>query len=225
MRDALTHSRATLPRAPEVELEVVDERRVGEGGFLSVRRVELVAVSGGKRSQPFRYDMLDRRALDAAVMVAHHVEAGRVHVWLRSGIRPPIALRSHEPTGRGVLWEVAAGLIEPGETPARAAARELAEELGFTVAEAELDRLGGFSLPCPAAMGEVHHYFHVRVDPAAREEPQGDGSPLESDAAVICVPLEEALDACRRGDITDAKTELALRRLDEVLGARATSPG
>jgi len=225
MRGALTPTRATLPATPEVQLDVIDERRVGEGGFLSLRRVELAAVTGGARSQPFRYDMVDRRAIDAAVMVAHHVEGGLVHVWLRSGVRPPLALRPRDAVLGGVLWEVAAGLIEPDETPAAAAAREIGEELGFAVTEADMVRLGGPTAPCPAVMGEVHHYFHVRVDPAAREEPAGDGSPLEHDAAIVCVPLEEALDACRRGDITDAKTELALRRLEEVLGARATSPG
>jgi hypothetical protein len=34
---------------------------------------------------------------------------------------------------------------------------------------------------------------------------------------VVAVPLDEALAAARRGELRDEKTELALRRLAEVL--------
>jgi ADP-ribose pyrophosphatase len=210
----------TLPALPKVELEIVSEQRVGDGGFLTIRRLELVARRGEVRSTPFTYDTLDRRAMDACVMVAHHVDAeGRVCVWLRSAVRPPLATRPLEPKHSGLMWETPAGLVEPGESPVAAAARELAEELGFDVDEGELSALGAPSAPAPGFIGELHHYFHVRVDPTKRREPAGDGSPLESDARVESVRLDDALEACRRGLVQDAKTELALRRLaDEGLG-------
>ena len=208
-----------LPDLPSVELEVVRDRTSEPGPrFLDVRRYDLVTVSAGKKSAVFTYDVLDRRALDACIMVAHHEVGGRVHVWMRSAIRPPVALRPIEPRSDGLLWEVPAGLIEPGESPHAAAARELDEELGFRVEK--LETLGGWSVPAPGFIGELHHYFHVRVDPSTRTEPVGDGSPLE-DAAVICaIPLDEALAACREGLVRDAKTELALRRLADVIGEK-----
>lgn len=210
----MTVPRATLPEAPKVELETIRETRIGEGGFLSVRRVELVALRGGARSPQFTYDIIDRHALDACVMAAHHVHEGRVWVWLRSSMRPPVGLRSQE---TAVLWELPAGLIEPGENARAAAARELAEELGFAVAESALVELGPTGFPAPGCIGEIHHFFHVEIDPATRSEPDGDGSPVEAGAQVIAIPLEEALAACRRGELRDEKTELALRRLAEVL--------
>lgn len=162
------------------------------------------------------YDVLDRRALDACVIVAHHRAAdGRTHVWVRSCVRPPVALRTIEPKSSGVLWELPAGLVEPGEEAVDAAARELAEELGFVVARTALAPLGGWSLPAPGFIGEVHHFFHVEVDPAKRADPGGDGSPLEEEAVIVDLPLEEALAACRDGLVRDAKTELALRRFAE----------
>ena len=216
----MTVPRATLPEPPTVELETVSEARFGEGGFLSLRRMQIVAVRGPERSATFAYDLIDRRSLDASVMVAHHVIEGRVWVWLRTSLRPPLALRPDAAALGPVLWEVPAGLIEPGETPRAAAARELAEELGFAVGEDAMLELGPLSTPAPAFIGEFHHYFHVEVDPATRQEPEGDGSPVEAAAIVVSIPLDEALAACRRGDIRDAKTELSLRRLAELLTTR-----
>ena len=209
--------RSKLEPPPKVELETVRETRVGEGGFLAIRRTELVVIQDGTRSQSFPYDLVDRRALDAAVMAVHHAEQGRVWVWLRSAVRPPIGLRRGEAVTSCVLWELPAGLIEPGESPRAAAAREIAEELGFDVEASALAELGPPAFPAPGLIGEVHHFFHIEVDPRARKEPQGDGSPVEAGAEIIALPLDEALAAFRRGDLRDEKTELALRRLAEVL--------
>ena len=175
-------------------------------------------VDAAGRSRPFRYDMVTRRALDASIMVAHHEgESGEPCVYLRSAVRPPIAFRREEPKVAAVLWEVPAGLIEPGEAPDVAAARELEEELGFTVRPDEMQPLGPNTFPAPGFVGDIHFFFHVRVDPKTRNEPRGDGSPLEEAARIISVPLARALDACKAGEIADAKTELALRRLAEII--------
>ena len=77
--------------------------------------------------------------------------------------------------------------------------------------------LGPPSHPAPAIIGEAHHYFHVEVDPTTRTEPDGDGSPVEAGAVIVSLPLDDALAACRRGEIRDEKTELALRRLADVI--------
>jgi ADP-ribose pyrophosphatase len=207
-----------LPQLPKLDLDVVADRTIqSDRGFLNVRRVDLVVKrEDGTRSAPFPYDVLDRKAIDAAVMLAHHMQDGRVHVYLRSAVRPPLSLRP-EGAVPATLWEAPAGLIEPGERPAAAAAREVEEELGFAVREEDMVPLGPHAYPAPGFIGELHFYFHVRVDPAARREPGGDGSPLEEGARIESVPLELALEACRRGEIPDSKTELALRRLIEVL--------
>jgi ADP-ribose pyrophosphatase len=119
------------------------------------------------------------------------------------------------------LWELPAGLVELDEQTnlegvARSAQRELMEEVGFDV---ELDRfqpLGPSTFPAPGFIAERHFFYAVRVDPVRRGEPSLDGSPLERGGIVIDVPLEEALAMCRRGEIEDEKTELGLRRLEEL---------
>ena len=216
-----TRPEPRLPELPALALEIVRERAAHRDGFLHLRRLDLVVVhEDGTRSATFPYDVLDRRALDACVIVPHHRGSdGTPHVWMRSCIRPPVALRADPPRSSGVLWEVPAGLVEPGEAPVETAARELAEELGFTVPTSALAPLGEWTTPAPGFVGEVHHFFHVEVDPSTRRDPGGDGTPLEDAAVIFALPLGEALTACARGLIRDAKTELALRRLEDTLRA------
>jgi ADP-ribose pyrophosphatase len=209
------------PNPPRVIVRVARDRTEGSlatGGFLNVRRLELVARTGeGADSSPFRYDVATRASLDAVVMAAHFLADGIRHVFLRSAVRPALALRPIPPPHDGTLWEVPAGLIENLESPADAAARELAEELGFDVDPAALVALGPSAFPAPGIIAETHYFFHVEVDPSLRRAPSGDGSVLERDALVVDVPLADALQHCRTGVIRDAKTELALRRLMEAL--------
>jgi ADP-ribose pyrophosphatase len=187
------------------------------GGFLDVRRLELVArYPDGTESAPFPYDIADRAALDAVIIAACYVEAGVRHVFLRSAVRPPCGLRPLPPHHDGSLWELPAGLVEQGEAPAEAATRELGEELGFDAPASRLRPLGEWTFPAPGMIGERHLYFVVDVDPATRSVPTEDGSALERGAAIVAVPVADALEHCRQGVIRDAKTELALRRLLEV---------
>jgi ADP-ribose diphosphatase len=208
-----------LPPPPAISVAVAREEEApsARGGFVDLRRLELVVrFPSGEASAPFAYDVATRAALDAVVMAAHFTRAGVRHVFLRSAVRPPLALRSVPPVVPPCIWELPAGLVDPGETAREAAARELEEELGFTVASADLRDLGHPTAPTPGLIGELHIYFHVEVDPARRVPPTEDGSALERGASICALPVEAALEHCRRGAILDGKTELALRRLAEL---------
>jgi ADP-ribose pyrophosphatase len=213
-----------LPRLPSITLEAqadcsptVTSRPGAPGPFLSIARTELVArYPDGTASEPFVYDMIQRRAYDAVVIVAHYVTAGARRVFLRSCLRPPVALRPLPPAHDGAVWELPAGLIEPGESPTDAAVRELDEELGFSMQAQAFKPLGPLSLPASGLIGEHHYFMHVEVDPTARHTPLEDGSALERHASIIELPLADALEHCRAGSLPDAKTELGLRRLAEL---------
>jgi ADP-ribose pyrophosphatase len=199
-------------------LDVVEDKGVSERGFLWIRRPRLVArYPNGRSSEPFVYDIVDRRALDAVVMCVHfRAPGGERHVFFRSAVRPPLALRAIPPAHDGSLWELPAGLVDPGETPVQAAAREIEEELGFRVEPAALRELGGWTFPAPGMIAEQHFFFHVEIDPSERRAPSEDGSALEREAHVEAIALSAALACCAEGSIRDAKTELALRRLAEI---------
>ncbi len=222
----------TLPKPPAIRLTVVEERDSDMSGFVNVRRLGLRATyPDGSESKTFPYDVVTRRALDAVVICAVYTENERDFVYLRSAVRPPLALRPAE-LGEGAvdaavpggsLWELPAGLVEPGETPEDAAVRETEEELGFRIEVKDVARLGRSLAPAPALIGEYHHFVICRVRKAERHEPTLDGSPLEHGGQVIVLPVDIALARARAGEIVDEKTELGLRRLadklDRALGA------
>jgi ADP-ribose pyrophosphatase len=203
-----------------VTLSIVGDRSStakATGGFLDLRRLDLVArYPSGAVSKPFSYDIATRAGLDAVIVVAHYKGSDGVRwVYLRSCARPPVALRTVAPFASGNTWEVPAGIIE-GEDPRAAAARELLEEVGFEIDDGSLAELGPYSWPAPGVIGERHVYFHVEVDPSQRRTPSEDGSELEREGEVIALRLDAALEHARSGELRDAKTELALRRLAEL---------
>jgi ADP-ribose pyrophosphatase len=212
---------------PELSLELVEDLSPPGTGFLRlVRRRYRALYPDGTRSDPFVYDAVDRAAIDAVVIAAHFVDArGQRRVFLRSAMRPPLTLRDRavsplpDEACDGALWELPAGLVEPyersAEGVARAAQRELHEELGFAVPLESLHALGPSTFPAPGFVAERHFFFEVAVSPSERGEPSLDGSALERFGVVADVSLPEALAMCRAGEIEDSKTELTLRRLAE----------
>lgn len=200
-----------LPRISGPALQAELAAPVDRSGFLRLERVR-VRIDGG---EPFVYDVVTRDAIDAVVMAAHFERGGTRHVMMCSCIRVPLFWRDQEASS-ATLWELPAGLVEVGESPAAAAARELHEEIGVRVDVAKLAPLGPPMYPAPGMIAEVHSFFHVEIDPSAREAPVGDSSALERESQVAAIPLAEALALCASGGIRDSKTELALRRLREI---------
>lgn len=218
------------PPLPNIRLEVIEDLSPkGASGFLRLLRRRFRAhYPDGSASEPFEYDEVDRRAIDAAVMLAHYEDArGVPYVYLRSSVRPPVAMRDkarsplRDEQDHGGLWELPAGLVEPGEqTPegvVGTAQRELLEELGFEVERSRLVQLGPSVFPTAGICAERHFYFHVAVDPNQRRAPELDGSPLERFGEVIDVPLASALAWCTDGSIEDGKTEIGLRRFADIV--------
>ncbi len=221
----MSHQDPPRLNVPHIQLEVVEDvSPPGQTGFLRLVRRRLRAhYPDGTASRVFVYDEVDRDAIDAAVIAAHFQRGGEAWVYLRSCVRPPVALRDpkrspvEETEHRPGLWELPAGLVEAHEQspdgPRRCAQRELYEELGFEAELSMLRELGPSMFPAPGFVAERHFYFEVEVDPSLRREPKLDGSALEHFGRVWDLPLAQALRLCEQGFIQDAKTELALRRL------------
>ncbi len=130
-----------------------------------------------------------------------------------------VLVRQYRKALEDTLLEIPAGTLEPGETPAQCAQRELAEEAGLRAAS--LVPLAAF-VPSPGLLTETISIFlarglgsHAVPRPVEEEELRVERVPLARIPALI--------DA---GDIRDGKTLVGLMLAMRVLGlaARGGSP-
>jgi len=217
-------------------VEVVEDRTAGarcDDGFLRLKRLTLRNVyTDGERSRPYPCDVLSRRSVDAVAVVLWHREPdGKVWVTYREASRPPIWLRRtkqdelphKDERDYDLIGEIVAGVLEPGddgeEGVRRRGAIEAKEEAGYDVDRDAARPLGtqGF-FPSPGVTDEKVYLVSVEVDPARRGAAEGDGSVMEEGTRLVERELRDAICACRRGEIPDAKTELGLLRLADQLG-------
>lgn len=103
-------------------------------------------------------------------------------------------------------WEVPGGAIEPGEEPATAAARELAEETGWRPVPPvrPLIQLE----PMPGLASARHHVFHTET-----AVPVGRPSDWFESDRIAWVPLSDIPELIRGGQVGDATTLVALLRV------------
>jgi ADP-ribose pyrophosphatase len=118
-------------------------------------------------------------------------------------------LRQYRHAAGGWLWELPAGKLDAGETPAGTARRELAEEAG--VAAASWKSLGRM-ISSPGVFTEVVHLFLARGLSQAEAAPEA-GECLE----VHWLPRQEAVQMALAGHLEDAKTVIAILRADAAL--------
>lgn len=228
---------------PPIEIDVLGDASAttpSDKGFIKVRRLTLrTTYEDGTRSEPYKYDVADRAALDAVLMVLHSPRVGAPLdplVCMRTAMRPPVSLRARreppvpvpDPRPGPMLWEMPAGLIEPGEQGEDAvlgtAARETEEEVGLKLAARDFARLGVAVYLTPGLIAEKLHVVHAEVDhtqPATATATEV----VERASKVEWWPLAEALARAAAGEVEDCKTELALHRLRAFLAARESGGG
>lgn len=206
----------------EVVEDFTSNARCDEG-FLHVRRLRCQnRRSDGSASKIYRVDVVDRPRLDAVAVLVHRLGAGGREILLRENLRPAAYFRKdREPTVADAvpalkLREIVAGLLESsdrGEAGLRfRGAEEVWEEAGIRVGPDELRMLGGAFYVAPGILSEKIYLAEVDVTGKEQQPPKGDGSPLEEGCAVGWYPLDQVLEACRKGEIPDAKTEIAITR-------------
>ena len=224
--------------AKVADIEIVEDytaRARCDEGFLRLKR--LLARNrreDGSRSPEYRIDVIDRPTLDAVAVCLWARTPRGIEVLTRSGLRPAALFRRGKPAALPepeylLVEEIVAGVLEPGERGldalrARGAAEAL-EEAAIAVAPERLEPLGGPFFPLPGISSEKIHLLAAEVERGGASGRHaaphaGDGSPLEEGAVLEWRELRAAIAACEAGEIEDAKTELAFRRLASHLSTR-----
>jgi ADP-ribose pyrophosphatase len=215
-------------------IEIVEDRTRAsrcDEGFLKLSRLRLRNVyDDGSRSDVYACDVVSRPGSDAVVAVLYELDGERrVRVLLRASARPPIYLRRHkrfvhpDPREYRSIEEVVAGMVEEddGEAEAglrRRAAVEAEEEAGCCVPESAFQVIGGETFASPGMSDEKVYYCAAEAPLATASHGRGDGSVMEEHGQIVIRELGDAIRACRRGDVPDMKTEIALLRLADRIG-------
>jgi 8-oxo-dGTP pyrophosphatase MutT (NUDIX family) len=114
-----------------------------------------------------------------------------------------VMVRQYRHGAKKVTLEIPGGIVDPGEDPAEAAARELLEETGY---RARGVRALGSLNPNPALFGNLVHTFLAEDVEPTDEIANG---PLE-ETVVELVPVDEVPERVRRGEIDHALVVAAL---------------
>jgi ADP-ribose pyrophosphatase len=115
-----------------------------------------------------------------------------------------LLLRQYRHAVRQTLWEVPAGKLDPGEDRETCAQRELQEETGYTAAR--LTSLGAICVT-PGYSNEVIQLYLAQGLNAGQQS-------LAANESIVCelLPLADAVRMAEQGEISDAKTVIALLR-------------
>lgn len=183
------------------EITILSRRRAYDG-FCKVDVVEVEYTSrDGTRRRMHRE--LHHHGNAVAVLP---VDRDRKTVLLIRQLRIP-SLLEH---GCGFPLEVCAGLIDPGEDATAAAAREMAEELGFRPRKL---RAIGSVLPSPGILGEKMDLFLADYCAADKNGSTGGIAEEGEDIEILEFFCADLAGLIRNGALQDAKTMVLVQHL------------
>lgn len=170
---------------------LIESKSVYEGSFLKVCRDTVRLPNGAASTREYVVH-------PGAVVVIPLTDDGQV--LMERQYRYPVGL---------VMTEFPAGKLDPGEPPLACAQRELLEETGYTAGQ--WAHAGDLHLAIAYSTEVIHIFF-------ARDLVQGQQQ-LDQDEflEVIAMPVDELMQGCRQGLVTDAKTLTCTLWLQNVL--------
>lgn len=175
-----------MASSPEGRLQT---RRVYEGRLLKVD-LETVRGPGG---QTFDLEIIRHPGAAAVVPLLSDPAAGDPQILM---------IRQYRYAAGGTMWEIPAGVLQPGEDPQVCARRELQEETGATAEHLE------HMTTIHTTPGFTDERIHLFLATGLRQ-----GAPRHEADEFIEVRVEllsGVLEMIRKGEITDGKTIVAL---------------
>ena len=168
--------------------------------FWEERTLERQAVFSGRVIRV----VLDRVALpDGRETTREIVEhRGAVVIVPLSDQGEVVLVRQYRKAVENVTWELPAGTLEEGEEPLACAVRELKEETGLGAREWR--RVVDFYSSPGFCTEKMHLFWAIGLDQGKQD--------LDADEQITCrrLPLVQAMEMARRGEIADAKSLVGL---------------
>ena len=165
--------------------------RVYDGRILNLR-VDQLMLGNGKTA---KREIIEHRGAAAIVPIIQG--------------RDVVLVRQYRYAVATDLLEVPAGTMEQGETPEKCAVRELEEETGYRCKE--IEKILEF-FPVPGYSTEKIHVYIAKGLSKSKMNTEDD-----EQISVEILPMENALEKVRSGEIHDAKSICALFRAAELL--------
>lgn len=194
---------ATSDDEGEPEIRVRSRRRIGTNARFDVYFDDIEDRRGHRVPE---FLAVEPRIADVAGIT------GIAVLPVRAGAIGLMRMFRHPYGGHG--WEIPMGFMDAGETPERAALRELEEETGLTADEGGLVLLGGLS-PAPSVVRARIRLFAASVtgrESAAPADEAGHGR-------FAWVPLDDAVAMADGGEIIEPCTLVSLYRYLRLRGA------
>ncbi|SMB98546.1 ADP-ribose pyrophosphatase [Thermanaeromonas toyohensis ToBE] len=167
-----------------LEEKCLKSERIYSGKILNLRR-DIVELPNGQQAS--------REVVEHSGAIGVVALEGDGRVYLVRQYRYPIGQ---------ITLEIPAGKLEEGEDPLDCARRELKEEAGIEAKRWE-PLLTFYTTP--GFSNEIMHLF-LATELSPREAAPDQDEFLQ----IVALPLEEALEKVRKGEIADAKTILGL---------------
>ena len=178
--------------APHLAEEQIQSEEIYDGKILHVTR-DTVRLENG----------------ETAIREVVHHPGGACVVPLTASGTVLMVRQFRYPHGEQTL-EIPAGKLEYGEDPAKCAVRELREEVGAAAGEI---RSLGVCYPTPAYDKEVIYMYLARDLDCSHHQHLDADEFLD----VTELSLGEAVEMVMRGEIRDAKTQIALLKTAQLL--------
>lgn len=181
-------------------VEIIRKNKLFEGWSRVVEYVFRYRDGAGRVSER-SWEVCERP--EASAVLVFDRDAGKF-VLVRQFRVPVYAMGE----GDGFFLEAAAGLIDEGETPEKAAMREAREETGYAVDTLIPVRA---IITAPGLLTEKVHCYAAIVEASMRV---GDGGGLDDeheDIELVSLSPDEAMAMVETGAISDAKTVVLLQ--------------
>ena len=190
----------TTSGSPVEKSELLKSENILDG-FFHVQRLALrhTLCKTGAWSPTLERYILHRP--DAVCAVVYHRE--RASLYFVRQFRVGTFQKDH-----GWLTELAAGLIDEGETPEQAIEREVREELGFQIANPVLIQK---MYTTPGIINERVFLFYTEVVEEDRLHAGGGNAHEHEDLEIVEVPVQHLDEFMQKQDILDAKTIVGIQ--------------